>query len=285
MLIRALAVTCLLVAPTALPVATSPAFAASEVVAPISTDELMRLATLDVVFATFAETIADSPDTQGVQLPAKMRSAWRDAALASFDAAQLQAALSQALQGQFTASETTAIADFFKTDIGMVVSATERETALLSTADQLSAHATGTALLADLPPESRRATQIGEILDLVSAEIGRAMLGSAMRAMLASMSIAGAHGDIEVPWDEIDAQLAQILPAMEAEVEASQRAVLAYAYRSLSDTELDAYVEFLRTDTARRFYAYVGFSIATIVHDAMSRFGEELATRLKQVSV
>jgi hypothetical protein len=155
----------------------------------------------------------------------------------------------------------------------------------LSAEDQLAARDEGIKLLEEMPADAPRSVQIDEILELVSAEVGRAMLGQAMRAMLMSMSVAGATGDIVVPWEEIDAQLAQILPGVEAEVAMTQRAIMAYAYQDISDQDMETYLVFLRTDASRKFYTVLGFNVGFIMEKTMSKFGQELAQRLNQVNV
>jgi hypothetical protein len=102
---------------------------------------------------------------------------------------------------------------------------------------------------------------------------------------MVSMALSGGNGDIEVPWDEIDAQVAGMLPGLEREVAATQRAIMAYAYRDLTDDEVETYLQFLRTEASKKFYAVVGYSVGTIMERAMSRFGEQLARRLNQVNV
>ena len=69
MFARALAVAlCLAAAP--LPAyAVTPVTAPAQTMAPMTTDELMAATALDQLFSTFAETIAASPEQQGLPLP------------------------------------------------------------------------------------------------------------------------------------------------------------------------------------------------------------------------
>jgi hypothetical protein len=99
------------------------------------------------------------------------------------------------------------------------------------------------------------------------------------------MALAGQPGDIEPPWDEIDAQLRQVMPAVELEVLAAQRGLSAYAYQRLSDADLEAYLAFLKTDSAQYYYAAVSVAIGTVVNEAMQRFGAALVSQLRRVDV
>lgn len=285
MLARALAIAlCLASAP--LPAfAIDPVEATEPAAATMSTRELMQATALDQVFSTFADTIATSPELQGVPMPPPFLAAWKDAAYDVLDAGTLHAELEAALDGKLTEAENTEIATYFRSEFGKRVTALESEIQTLDAEGQLAARDAGIAILEGLPENAKRIAQIEEVMALVSADVARAMLGQAMRAMLVSMSISGASGDIDVPWEEIDRQLAELMPGFEQEMVMSQRALMAYAYASLSDEELDTYLQFLRTDASQRFYALVGLSVGKVMEGAMSRFGEELALRLNRVNV
>jgi len=284
MFVRALAIA-LCLASSSLPAfAVTPVTAQAEM-APMTTEELMTATALDKLFSTFAETIALSPEQQGVPLPEGFAETWRETAYAVFKADEMHGALAIAFEDRFSADELAELATFFRSDFGKRVTGLESAIQDLSTEDQLAARDEGIALLEDIPAEAKRTKQIDEIMDLVSADVGRAMLGQAMRAMMVSMAVAGATGDIEVPWEEIDAQVAQMLPGLEAEVSASQRALMAYAYQTLPDEELDTYIEFLRTDVSKKFYAVLGYGVGAIMESTMSTFGTELARQLNRVNV
>lgn len=271
---------------TALPLVTAPSpLMAEEQAVGISLAELMKVTSLDEVFVSFGETISESPETQGLPVNDQFLRAWKGAAEDNFDPVQLQAALVAALEGQLSDAELAELGQFFRTPLGLQVSTIEAAAQRLSPDEQLAARDEGLALLEDAAPGARRPAQIDEIMTLISAEIGRTMLGEAMRAMMAGILLSGAQGDIEVPWDEIDAQLEILLPGLEAEVLASQRGIMAYAYQDLTDAQVDGYIDFLSIDAARKFYALAGFSIGLVVHDAMGRFGEDFAARMRQVGV
>lgn len=285
MFIRAIVLAIALASATLPAVAVTPVVAPSDAAETMTTQELMQATALDKIFDTYAETIAGSPAAQGAPLPKAFLAAWEETALDVFRANLLHAELARSLEGKLTGSELTQLAAFFRSKFGKRITEIESVLPQLSTEEQLAAVEEGVAIIEGMAPGAKRDRQISEIMDLVSAEISRSMVGEAMRAMLVSMSVSGATGDIEVPWDEIDAQLAQILPGVEAEVLNTQRALMAYAYRGLSDDELETYIQFLRTEVSQKFYAVVGRGVGAIMTKSMSRFGEQLAHRLNQVNV
>jgi len=285
MFIRAAALALCLASPSLPAFAVTPVEAPVQLMQPMTTQELMQATALDKIFDTYGQTIADSAESQGMPVPASFLAAWKATAIEVFRADAMHAELARRLDGKLSDPESAALATFFHSDFGKRITEIEGAIPQLSTEGQLAARDDGLTILSSLEPGSTRDRQIGEIMELVSAEISRSMVGEAVRAMMVSMAMSGGSGDIEVPWEQIDEQLAEILPGVEAEVLETQRALMAYAYRDLSDDELETYVEFLRTEASRKFYVIVGVGVGSIVKGAMSRFGEQLADRLNQVNV
>lgn len=266
-----------------------PAVAASTITPAVeaeafSTAQLMQATALDTVFAQFGQTVAETPKTQGIPGDAQFLRAWYDTALESFDPDTMQSGLSRMVDGKFSPDEMAEFATFYGSDFGRHVTEIERAVAILPAEAQMTARDEGVDLLADISSDSPRGKMLDRMMELVSADITRAMVGQSLRGMLLGMSMSQRRGDIEVPWSDIEAQLAQILPSMDAEIEGTQRALMAYAYRDLSDAELGTYVDFLATPAAQKFYAVASYSIGSIVTSAMNRFGESLARKLNQVN-
>lgn len=249
----------------------------------ITVAELMQATALDDIFTQYGASIALAPQEQGAAFTASMRTAWTGAAREVFAADAMHAELAAALEGTFSPEEIATFATFFRSDFGRRVSAIEREVTALPPAEQASALDEGLALASE--SAARRHTQIEEMLKLVSADIATSMVRQSVRGLLIGMAVNGQHGDIEVPWDEIDAQLATLMPGIEADITATQRAMMFYGYRDLSEEELDSYLEFLRTDAAQKFYAVAAYSVGRIITDRMQTFGETVARKLAQVNV
>lgn len=281
MLIRSLAVLALLLTPVASPLlGPRPAQAQSQ---QIAVAELMRATALDVVFTQFAATIAASARAEEISSDEIFLKHWEATATAVFDADDLHHRLARALEGKFSADEQTVLGAFFHSAFGKRMTVLERDAALLEPAAQVAAIAEGQGLVSNA--SVIRQTQIDALMELVSAEISAAMVGQSVRALLLGLSVSHQQGDVSVPWQEIDTQVEAMMPGLLADVGRTQRAMMAYAYRDLTDDDLDRYIEFLRTPAAQKFYAVAAYAVGRIVADGMSAFGEAFAARMQSVNV
>jgi hypothetical protein len=263
--------------------APQPILAAETRLAGFSIAELMQATALDLIFDQFGAAVAASARVSDISTDEIFLSHWEAAAASSFNAPALRSRLASTLEGRFTRDEQAALGAFFHSDFGRKISGLEREVATLSAEDQAIAIAEGQQL--SLEAGALRTTQLDDLMELVSAEISGAMAGQSMRALLLGMSISHQRGDIEVPWQEIDDQVRAMMPALLADHVRAQRGMMAYAYRSLSDDELEQYIAFLRTEPAQKLYAIAAFAVGQIVARSMSSFGETLAARMASVNV
>ena len=281
MLIRSLAVLLLALSPVAIPLAeTRPAFAQAQqmVVA-----DLMRATALDVVFSQFAETIASSARDDDISTDEIFLKHWEATANSVFEADRLHERLARALEGKFSEEEQVVLRAFYRSEFGGRMTRLERQAALLAPAQQTAAIASGDRILVDAPVI--RATQIDQLMELVSAEISAAMVGQSLRALLLGLSVSHQQGQITVPWQDIDTQVQAMMPSLLADIGHTQRAMMAYVYRDLTDAELDRYIEFLRSPAAQKFYAVAAYAVGRIVAEGMADFGEAFAARMKSVNV
>lgn len=250
----------------------------------ITDDELLRVTALDEVFTEFGAGIERAPLEQSLPFPSSLGVAWSAAAREVFDADGMHRALADAMRGKFAPVDYEVYAEFYGSDFGRRVSDVERAVTSMPAERQMQARELGIEL-ASKAAATRRSEQIDEMLDLVSADITTAMIRQSVRGMLIGMSMTSQQGDIEVPWEDIDAQLDIMMPDIEADVALTQRAMMFFAYQDLGDDDLESYLEFLRTDAGRKFYAVAAFAIGEIVTQRMERFGETLARKLDQVNV
>jgi hypothetical protein len=260
-----------------------PPIAAETHVADFSVAELMQATALDLIFDQFGEAIATSARVSDISSDEIFLSHWEAAAASSFNGPALRSRLASSLNGKFSADERIALGEFFRSDFGLGISALERAVARLSADDQIAALAEGEALSSEA--DTVRSTQLDDLMELMSAEISGVMAGQSMRALLLGMSVSHQRGDIEVPWQEIDAQVEAMMPSLIADHTRAQRAMMAYAYRGLSDDDLDRYIEFLRTAPAQKLYAIAAYAVGQIVARSMSSFGETLAARMASVNI
>ena len=281
MLIRSLMVLALLLTQFTSPlVAIPPAQAQDQ---QIGIPELMQATALDVVFTQFGPTIASSARAQDISRDEIFLKHWEATANSVFDADDLHRRLTRSLEGKFFPEEQSALGAFFHAELGQRLTELERQAALLEPQALGPAISQGERLVDEA--SVIRKTQIDALMELVSAEISAAMVGQSVRALLLGLSVSHQHGDIAVPWQEIDTQVQAMMPGLLTDVSNTQRAMMAYAYRNLSDGDLDRYIEFLRTPAAQKFYAVATYAIGRIVADGMSAFGEAFAARMQSVNV
>lgn len=260
-----------------------PTLAAEAQVADFSVPELMRVTALDLVFEHFGAAIAASARVSDISTDEIFLSHWEAAAASSFNGAALRTRLAGTLEGKFSVEDLKALGEFFRSDFGHRISNLERAVAQLSVGDQATALREGTTQSAGAG--AVRATQLDDLMELMSAEISGVMAGQSMRALLLGMSVSHQRGDIEVPWQEIDAQVEAMMPGLLADHTRAQRAMMAFAYRGLSDDELERYIAFLRTAPAQKLYAIAAYAVGQIVARSMSSFGETLAARMASVNI
>jgi hypothetical protein len=250
---------------------------------PFPIAEMMQATGLDEVFTQFGPTIAASAREQEITSDKVFLKHWEATALSVFDARLLRLQLAEALDGRFSLDEQEVLGGFFRSDFGRRITAVERTVAMLDPGEQERAIAEGHVLADAAGPG--RAGQLDTLMRLVSTEISSTMVGQSVRAMLMGMAVSHQRGDVTVPWSEIDAQVTAMMPDLQASVAAGQRAIMAYAYRDLSDGELDRYIAFLRTPAAQRFYLITAIAVGHIVTEGMSAFGEAFAARMASVEI
>ncbi|HQZ12185.1 MAG TPA: DUF2059 domain-containing protein [Devosia sp.] len=272
------------------PATVSPAFAQAQLQTPaeapapgMSTAELMQAASLDVVFSQFGAAMTDTARAQAVPLNADLLKAWGAAAREVFSADLMHRKLSEALEDKFEPEDYAAFAQFYGSPFGQRISALERRATMLPAADQMSAQVAGQAL-ADAASPARNA-QVDEALQLVSADLSAAMMRESMRGLLIGMAMNRQQGDIKVPWEEVERQLEQLMPQFAAELAKAQRALTFYTYAELNDADIETYLDFLRTEPAKKLFAVSAYAVGEIVTERMRIFGEALATRLGRVNV
>jgi len=263
--------------------APSPPIAAETRVADFSVAELMQATALDLIFEQFGGAIAASARVSDISTDEIFLSHWEAAAASSFNGPDLRSKLASTLDGKFSEDERVALGKFFRSDFGQRISDLEREVAKLGAEDQANALTEGVTLSAEAGPI--RSTQLDDLMELMSAEISGVMAGQSMRALLLGMSVSHQRGDIQVPWQEIDAQVEAMMPSLLADHTRAQRAMMAYAYRWLSDDDLDRYIAFLRSGPAQKLYAIAAYAVGQIVARSMSSFGETLAARMASVNI
>jgi hypothetical protein len=244
---------------------------------------LMQATALNDVFSQFGAGIAAQARLDDISTDQVFLAHWHATADKVLDAETLSRRLSQALSGRISVGEETELNLFFMSPLGRRISVLERDVARLAPAAQREAIYLGQGLVNAVAPDRRKL--LDRLMALSSTEISRSMVCQSVRAMLVGLALAHQRAPIELPWADIDAQVAAMQPGLVSELGTEQRALMAYAYRGLTDADLTQYVGFLEKPSARHFYAEAAFAVNQIVSTVMREFGETLAARMASVSI
>lgn len=262
----------------------SPGVMAAETrLADFSLTQLMQATALDLAFEQFGATIAAAARDGDISRDATFLAHWQAAAASAFHVPALRSQLASSLDGKFTDAERLDLGAFYGTGLGRAITELERDVARLDAGGQAAALLEGFVLTQTAA--AARSSQLDDLMRLMGAELSGVLAGQQIRALLLGMAVSQQRSDIEVPWEEIDAQVVAMLPDLIAEQAQTQRALMAFAYRNLGDDELDRYIAFLRTGPARHLYAVAADAIGQIATRSMSRFGQMLAMRLSSVAI
>ena len=267
----------------ALAVAAAPAKEALTVqTAEISAADLLRAAALDELCAQIGPAIAGLAGLDALPSEQSFLSHWQLTAAIIFDAEGMEQQLVGAIEASIAPGQRAAMGRFFASALGRRITALEHAVLRLDAASQTRALLEGRRLLEEAD-DGRRAV-LEDMLLLVGPEVSVAFSAQSTRAMLLRLTLSQQRGSIEVPWEQIDAQVGAMLPGLLASVTEAQGAMSAYAYRGLDDDELQRYRNFLATPEAQHLYAVAGRTFADLLAERMHRFGETLARRLASVN-
>jgi hypothetical protein len=242
---------------------------------------LMRQIGFDTLFRDFGTTLSHSPRQHGVA-DERFLAAWEKTATAAFGTDDLNRKLQASLDSSLTDEEMSEIATFLGSPFGLRLAELERATQQIAPERQIETLAKGKTLYFVLP-EIRRA-HFDEVMALSGAEMTFSMLGESLRGMALGLHLS-AKGDIDLAWDEIDAQVRTQLKGMQESLVDATRSTLAFTYEKLSDAELEAYLDFLRAPATKKFYATVTVAIGRIIEETMFDIGQDVAARLNAVAV
>jgi hypothetical protein len=246
-----------------------------------TSSEVMRVIGLDRIFPQFGQTVAASPRQGGVT-DARFLEAWESVAASAFSGADLAARLEATLSGSIAAAEWAKIDDFLLSPLGHRVTELERATHAIAPERHIAAIAKGQTIYLGTSP--RRRDQLEELLALSGADMTFTMLGESIRGMALGLHLS-VHGQLQLPWEEIDAGVASRLAGMRQSLVEATRGTFALTYGELSEAELEAYLDFLRHPATRKFYTVATLAVGAIIRETMFGLGEDVAARLRRVDI
>jgi hypothetical protein len=236
---------------------------------------------LEALYTQFGETVALSAERGGIG-DRRFRAAWEAVVRDAFAPGALSAALVTELDAALAPDEMAAIEAFFASELGQRIGMLEGAVQQVPADAQIDLVAKGHVLLFRASPG--RQAQIGEVLELGSAEVTIGMLKESLRGMALGLHLSKNDG-LTVPWEEIDAAVGRELAGMEESLRDASLGTLAYALSPLSDEELASYLDFLRAPGTQKFQALTALTIGRAIHDAMGTLGTGVAARLSAVAI
>ena len=244
---------------------------------------IVRDAAISDALDTFGDSVRDM--ARGGELSANRMFLrhWELTANEVFAPARLGPGLISSIDAGLSAEEERSLAAFYASPLGRKVSGLERALHDLSATETDKALLAGRDVLADASPARLR--DLDRAIALGGPEIGAKLACQALRVMLLGLSLAGQEGEIDLPWADVDAQVAATAPGMIAQYQRDSRAVAAYLYATLDDGELSTYVAMLETPAMRHLYGASAAALDTLVQRAVKTFGAELAVRLRSVAI
>lgn len=243
--------------------------------------EVMRSMGLDQLFVQFGRNMAGGPRGQGVT-DEDFLAAWEGVTRDIFAREELNSRLVRMLDRGLDAAELARVQDFLASPFGSRITRLEQQAQATPPESQIAAIARGQTLY--LKAAAERRALLEELLALSGAEVTLAMLGESIRGMAIGRHLL-AQGDFDIPWEEIDALVAARLAGMRQSLAEASRGALALTYHELSDAELTAYLEFLRTPATRKFYTVTSVTVGALIRESMFTLGEDMAARLQRVDI
>lgn len=217
--------------------------------------------------------------TTQMQMPRENLEALAAIAGRVFNGEGVTADLETSLEETLAPEDIAAMREFYATDFGKDVR--RMETEAISPAGKAEMEAERDALKAEIDGNPARAALLRRMDDtLLASDIGLSLVVTALEAMMAagveSQNPGASEGALEQYRREMAPQREQMLTAMREET----LTVFAYTYRSMTDAELESYVEFLETDEARANYAAFYAAMDEIFKNRGREMGKEFAAWL-----
>ncbi|MEM7438278.1 MAG: hypothetical protein AAF393_01675 [Pseudomonadota bacterium] len=240
--------------------------------------DLLRLMGFDVAMEAVGPSFARANEGIGGRTP-EFDDIWQRTAADVFPPGKLFEAHAIALAPQFSDAEWQELMDYFQTGLG--ARATELENIGHSSEGEADKAVIGDALVADtLSDDPERMALIDRMIRVLSTE--EESLAYAMNisyAMAMGLSSTG-----QLPAQTTESQILEMLQAQAPEMRKSLRtnAIRSniYTYRALSNEELEAYIDFLARDPAKKLYDGIHAETARLIPPLVERFGQTVMEKM-----
>lgn len=216
----------------------------------------------------------DMPDQS---IPDNVRSALRDAAKQSFLPDPMIERMRARLGAALTARQLDDTLAWLDSPLGRRITAMENEAAEPAAVERMQGYARE---LEKSPPTKRRTELIGELnIATGSSELNASMLEATILASALGFNAAQPVQQ-QMPADVLRQRVKSSLPKLREQTDQLVTLSMLYAYRSLSDRELESYLKFLKTPSGAAYSkgALAGFSDAML--EAIGRFMQAIPKSL-----
>jgi hypothetical protein len=238
--------------------------------------ELESLTGLDTMFDELTGGFATG--AQHVITDERYLTAWQGALKEAFVPAAMRGEMFKVFPGALTDADRAALLQFYRSDFGRRISGLEAEA---HGADPASVHQVAQRDFEAATPERRQLVR--DLLDAVNSEAAKQMFVESLRSMVMAAVLTSTKGVGPIPWDQINGRVDQIAPGMLAALDNEMQLQSTYAYRDLSDGDMQRYIDFLKSEPAQKFYGLVIYGSAMVTDHAMTTLGTSFATRLNQL--
>ena len=255
---------------------------ASMLVDPFPITQIMAETGLDQVLVPFRDAVTGGAAASGVTDEAFIAN-WTAVAGRMFNPESMNRALAaEVAQQPLSIADKTALRQFYGSDLGRRVTATETAASLLSPAASDAATSDGRSIAAGL--SDHRLSQYDAIFRAALPTL-EALARQAIRVdIVAAVLAQNGRGKVDVPWLRVEQLVDREMPGAIQALTTDQRAFSAYIYRNLTDSEIDTLVIFLKSPAYRQLTVVIAHAMDDVVGNEVTRFGNAVAASSNQIS-
>lgn len=238
--------------------------------------ELMHLSGMYRQLGSFSQAVEQQMASQPAEIPAATRGALLQALRAFYAPQPLRAAALAHLRQRLDPAQAREVVKWLRSERGRRITGLEESASTPESAAQIQAYA---ASLQSGPPGPERIERIQRLDRVtrstdVATEVALKLAAAVARGLTAALAAPPTAADIAAA---LEAQRPEIRASMQQATLVS----LLYTYRSLPDSELDAYIAFLESGAGRWYQGVTTAALMASLDQAGDRFGTGLASSLR----
>jgi hypothetical protein len=240
--------------------------------------EIFRLSGLESQLGALDDLVAASLVPNLSRLPAEQKDVVRHAALDAFSGPALQERVAGRLAKVHEPQRAADVLRWLRSPLGRRITLLETQTSTAEGMRALEAYAL--QLKQAMPPASRvgLAQELDRALGATefAVELSLACARAAMSAIGAALP-----SERRLEPEKIEAAIASQRDLLHEELGQMSLVSTLYTYRSLTDTELEAYLAFVRGEAGRWYHGAVKQALLEVLAEQAGRMGASVATALR----